>query len=178
MDDFNAEPGVAVVIRRPVWKVIVSFAAASAVTAVVGGLMWYSLDRARSEGALAGVVDFAINAAMLAAVAVFAFGTATALAWCPEFAIRKDGIRLPVARRPLKSSFWNLRDLDLYLWEEVVFCDWSHYQPGLLNVQAKSTRSLGKALDDPPTRLFYLVPERHRAEVEKAIRARGKWIDH
>ncbi len=178
MDDFHAEPDVSVVIHRPVWKVIASFAVALAVTAVPGWLVWNDLDRAQPEGFLTRATGLASDVAILAAVAVFTLLMATAFAWYPEFAVRKDGIRLPVARRPLKSSFWNLPDLGLYLWEEVVFCDWSHYQPGVLNVQVKSTRSLGKGLDDPPTRLFYRVPERHRAEVEKAIRARGKWIEH
>jgi hypothetical protein len=48
---------------------------------------------------------------------------------------------------------------------------------GVLNVQVKSTRSIGKAVDEPPTRLFYFVPESYRDQVEKALRARGKWAE-
>jgi hypothetical protein len=65
----------------------------------------------------------------------------------------------------------------LYLWDEVSYGKWSHSQPGVLNVQVKSTRSIGKAVDEPPTRLFYFVPESYRDQVEKALRARGKWAE-
>jgi hypothetical protein len=108
-------------------------------------------------------------------VAVFIIFQAIAWARCPEFANGKDGIRLPVARRPLGSSFWRFRDLGLYLWDEVSYGNWSHHQPGELNVQIMNTRSLGKAVGEPPTRLFYRVPERYRADVEKALPTRGIW---
>jgi hypothetical protein len=175
MDDFNVEHELTIAIKRPLWKVIVSYSAAFLAAALAGGLMWNALARPYAEGAFSRTVDVAINTALFAAIAVFACLIATAFAWYPEFAVRKDGIRLPVARRPIRTSFGSFRDLGLYRWEEVAFCDWSHSQPGVLNVQLKSTRSLGKSLDDPPTRLFYRVPERHRADVEKAIRGRGKW---
>ncbi|MGO9915054.1 MAG: hypothetical protein ACLQIB_10115 [Isosphaeraceae bacterium] len=104
MDDFNAEPGLTVANRRPVWKVIASFAVALAVTAVPGWLVWNDLDRAQPEGFLTRATGLASDVAILAPVAVFTLLMATAFAWYTEFAVRKDGIRLPVARRSLKSS--------------------------------------------------------------------------
>jgi hypothetical protein len=58
--------------------------------------------------------------------------------------------------------------------DEVSYCKWSHSQPGVLNIQVNGTRSLGKTFE-PPTQLFYFVPESCRAQVEKALRARAKW---
>jgi hypothetical protein len=74
------------------------------------------------------------------------------------------------------SSLWSLRDLGLFAWEEVSFCRWSRYEPGLLQIQAKATRSLG-TFEQPPSRLEYRVPEPYRPSVERAIRAMGKWAD-
>jgi hypothetical protein len=93
-----------------------------------------------------------------------------------EFAIEKVGIRLPVQRRPSWSSTWNLRDLGLFTWDEVSYCRWSRYEPGLLQVQVKTTRSRDK-IEQPPMRLVYRVPEQYRAQVERAIRAMGRWAE-
>ncbi len=121
MDDFNAQSGLTVVIPRPVWKVATSFAVLLALTAVAAWLLWCSLDRARFEGSLAGAVDIAIDAAMLAAVAIVGFSTPTSIARHPEFAVGKDGIRLPGARRSLGPSCWSRGDIGLCLWVEIVF---------------------------------------------------------
>jgi hypothetical protein len=94
----------------------------------------------------------------------------------PEFAIEKVGIRLPVQRRPSWSSAWNLRDLGLFTWDEVSYCKWSRYEPGMLQIQVKSTQSRDK-IEQPPMRLVYRVPEQYRTQVEKAIRAMGRWAD-
>ena len=51
-----------------------------------------------------------------------------------------------------------------WCWSDIVplravsYCKWSHSQPGVLNVQVNSTRALGKTIDEPPTRLFCIVP--------------------
>lgn len=94
----------------------------------------------------------------------------------PEFAVGKDGIRLPIERRPAWSSPWSLRDLGLYAWQEVSYCRWSRHVPGLLQIQVMGTQSLLK-WEQPPTRLTYQVSEPYRPAVEKAIRAMGKWAD-
>jgi hypothetical protein len=99
------------------------------------------------------------------------------LAWAsyPEFAVGRDGIRLPTQQSPLWSRL-RMRDLGLYAWEAVSYCQWSLYEPGVLNIQVKAIRSLDGG-PDPPFRVHYRVPEPHRSDVEKAIRAMGKWAD-
>jgi hypothetical protein len=155
MDEINEDLGITVVVKRPRWKVIAGFLAALAGAALA---VWLRL------------ILFGVLMVVVVLVAI-------ARAQSPEFAIDDSGLRLPVARRPLKSSFWRLRDLGLYLWDEVRYCHWSHHESGVLNVQVNSTRSLDEVIEEPPTRLFYRVPDRHRADVEKALRARGKWAE-
>ena len=70
------------------------------------------------------------------------------LAWArrPELEVGKEGIRLPVARRPAASSGspWNVRDLGLFTWDEVSNCPrWSPSALGVLQVQVKATRARG-----------------------------------
>jgi hypothetical protein len=93
-----------------------------------------------------------------------------------EFAVEKVGIRLPIQRRASWSSTWSLRNLGLFTWAEVSYCRWSRYEPGLLQVQVKATRSRDK-IEQPPMRLVYRVPEQYQAQVEKAVRAMGRWAD-
>ena len=81
----------------------------------------------------------------------------------PEFAVGKDGLRRRVGRCELH-----------YEWDEVSYCLWSHYEPGVLNIQVKGNPAWSK-VPWPPTRDFYRVPEPYRSGVEKAIRAMGKW---
>jgi hypothetical protein len=176
MDDFNADPGVLVAIRRPLWKIIVSFAAALALAGAAAIMFWLELQHPPADPTRAWAVDRWTNVALGATWAFFALLSAAAFARAPEFAVRKDGIRLPETRRPASSSFWHLRVLGLYLWDEVSYCKWSHSQPGVLNIQTNGTSSLGKTFD-PPTRLFYFVRDSYRADVEKAIRGRGKWAE-
>jgi hypothetical protein len=176
MDEFNADPGVFIAIRRPLWKIIVSFAAAFALAAIPAMMIWLNLQHPPADAARILAVDRWTNVALFAALPVFALLSATAFAWYPEFAVRKDGIRLPMPRRPSTTAFWRLRDLGLYSWDEVSYCKWSHSQPGVLNIQTNGTRALGKTVE-PPTRYFYFVRESTRADVEKAIRARAKWAE-
>ena len=88
-----------------------------------------------------------------------------ALASRPQFVIGKDGLRLRVGR--------DARGLH-YEWEEVSYCHWSHFEPGVLNIQVGANPAWSR-VSWPPTRLFYRVPEAYRSRVEKAIRAMGKW---
>jgi hypothetical protein len=48
-------------------------------------------------------------------------------------------------------------------WDQVVYCHWGHHEPDVLNVKIQ------RALH------FVRVPQSQRADVEKAIRAYGKW---
>ena len=149
----------------PRWKIVASLLPALLFFAYVGLFVWANLH-------LDGVGAACHGSARLWFIAVF-IGIAaivvplTLLAWArrPEFAVGKDGIRLPVERRPEWSSLWSRRDLGLFAWEEVSFCRWSRYEPGLLKIQVKATL------------LEYRVPEPYRPSVERAIRAMGKWAD-
>jgi hypothetical protein len=173
---FFAYVGLFVEIPRPRWKIVASLLPSLLFFAYVGLLVWANLHLDGAGAARHG-------SARLWFIGVF-IGIATIvvpltiLAWArrPEFAVEKDGIRLPVERRPEWSSLWSLRDLGLFAWEEVSFCRWSRYEPGLLKIQAKATLSLGN-FEQPPTRLEYRVPEPYRPSVERAIRAMGKWAD-
>jgi hypothetical protein len=86
------------------------------------------------------------------------------LARRPEFAIGKEGFRI----RGPKDSEQRIG------WEDVSYCRWSHYEPGLLFIQTRDN-PVYALVSWPPTREFYKVPEAYRSCVEKAIRAMGKW---
>jgi hypothetical protein len=60
-------------------------------------------------------------------------------------------------------------------WDEISYCHWSHFEPGLLNIQASGHP--GQSNQSVPRRHFYHIPEPHRAGVEKAIRAMSKWAE-
>ena len=90
-----------------------------------------------------------------------------ALASRPQFVIGKDGLRLRVGR--------DARGLH-YEWKEVSYCHWSHFEPGVLNIQVGANPAWSR-VSLPPTRLEYRVPEPYRPSVERAIRAMGKWAD-
>jgi hypothetical protein len=84
----------------------------------------------------------------------------------PEFAIEKTGIRVShrgVENRNLRRGVRKLSELAILPWGEVRYCHWGRNPPGLLNIQVSNWR------------LFVRIPERFRAEVEKALRAFGKW---
>ena len=165
IDEIDGPPVPLVEIPRLRWKIVASLLPALLFFAYVGLFVWANLH-------LDGVGAACHGSARLWFIAVF-IGIAaivvplTLLAWArrPEFAVGKDGIRLPVERRPEWSSLWSRRDLGLFAWEEVSFCRWSRYEPGLLKIQVKATL------------LEYRVPEPYRPSVERAIRAMGKWAD-
>jgi hypothetical protein len=102
------------------------------------------------------------------------------LAWAklPEFAVGKDGLRLPYGGRREPSRFppWDLRDYGLIAWDEVGYCRWSRFEPGVLQVQTRAARTRS-GIEVPQARVTYRVPEPHRPAVETAIRAMGKWAD-
>jgi hypothetical protein len=72
-----------------------------------------------------------------------------------------------------------------YSWSEVSHCRWSPYRPGVLDIHLNAAEERVAAVFKPvagnlkvlPMTYFYRVPERHRAAVEAAIRACGKWTD-
>ena len=88
-----------------------------------------------------------------------------ALASRPQFEIGKDGLRLRVGE--------DAHGLH-YEWKEVSYCHWSHFEPGVLNIQVGANPAWSR-VSLPPTRLFHRVPEAYRSRVERAIRAMGKW---
>jgi hypothetical protein len=94
----------------------------------------------------------------------------------PEFAVFKEGIWLPLNRSLKWASPWNPNARGLFAWDEVSYCRWSRYAPGVLMIQVAGTRSLNR-IAQPPTRLEYRVPEEYLPSVETSIRAMGKWAD-
>ena len=176
IDEIDGPPVPLVEIPRRRWKIVASLLPALLFFAYVGLFVWANLHLNGAGAACHGSARlwFIVVFIGIAAIVV----PLTILAWArrPEFAVGKDGIRLPVERRPEWSSLWSLRDLGLFAWEEVSFCRWSRYEPGLLKIQVKATLSLGK-FEQPPTRLEYRVPEPYRPSVERAIRAMGEWAD-
>jgi hypothetical protein len=105
-----------------------------------------------------------------------------------EFAVFSDGLKVPTPQIP-KAPDTSIRDPDvwgLYSWGAVDSCRWSPYLPGLLSIHLKAVtirapRSptarilVGQTPKLPPMTVDLRVPECYRAEVEKAIRACGKW---
>jgi hypothetical protein len=94
----------------------------------------------------------------------------------PAFAVLKDGLKLPINRIAPGRLLWDPSAWGFYSWDELSYCRWSPHQPGVLSVH------VGKAVHESPV-VFgpmiysYRVPARHRAAVEAAIRACGKWAD-
>jgi hypothetical protein len=169
----TADPLVA--IPRPRWKTAASILAGLLIAAYCALVVWVSM---RPVGARAledspGKIVFSIAfSAIGAGVAIF--GT-LALASSPEFAVGKDGLRLPFTAYRREVWPWRPRDLGLFPWDQVSNCRWSSYEPGLLQIRIKGTRSSGRIGKQPPALIDYRVPEPYRSDVEKAIRAFGKW---
>jgi hypothetical protein len=104
----------------------------------------------------------------------------------PEFAVFKEGIKVPIGRIPPMRSIWDPWSYGSYSWSEVGYCRWSPYKPGVISIHLQAAPHHGPALPGtglevtmqvPPMIYFYRVPERRRAEVESAIRTYGKWVD-
>jgi hypothetical protein len=58
----------------------------------------------------------------------------------------------------------------------VSYCHWSHFEPGVLNIQVKGNAAC-QEIASPAARLFRRIPEPYRQRVEKAIRDLGKWAE-
>lgn len=104
----------------------------------------------------------------------------------PAFAVLKDGIKLPINRVAPGRSVGDAWARGFYTWDELSYCRWSPYQPGVLSVHLDAAAHQTPVLfgpadrgryNTPPMIYFYRVPARHRAAVEAAIRACGKWAD-
>jgi hypothetical protein len=143
---------------------------------------------------LAGLVfvgaagDWANRIALLWPIALMLVGLipeVIMMARGPEFAVLKDGIKVPFNRLSPKRSIWDRRGYGFYSWSEVSYCRWSPYNPGVLSIHLQAAAHhvpvIGADPDAhvkvPPMIYFYRVPERHRAAVESGIRACGKWVD-
>jgi hypothetical protein len=103
----------------------------------------------------------------------------------PEFVVFKEGIKVNVKRVPPGRSLRDPWIYGFYSWDEVSSCRWLPYQPGVLSVHLAGALDRaglpGTGSNDkmrvPPMIYLYRVPEPHRAAVEAAIRACGKWAD-
>ncbi len=176
IDELDMTPKPMVAIPRPRWKIVANFLWLLLLFVIAAMMVWAYLHGDHVEALRVRTVE---RWFVLIISSIFAIGSPFALLnWArhPEFAVGKDGIRLPIERRPAWSSPWSLRDLGLYAWQEVSYCRWPRHVPGLLQIQVMGTQSLLK-WEQPPTRLTYHVSEPYRPAVEKAIRAMGKWAD-
>lgn len=91
-----------------------------------------------------------------------------------------DGLKLSSRRIAPEASSWRARNYAFYAWNQVDHCRWSRYQPGVLAIHRKAVASQGLfgSFQEMPALIFdYRVPERYRDEVEKVIRACGKWSE-
>ncbi len=52
----------------------------------------------------------------------------------PQFAVFPSGIKVNVKRIPPGQSVWDPWSYGFYSWDEVGFCRWSPYEPGMLTV--------------------------------------------
>ena len=140
----------------------------------------YLLSAALSAGtvpALVGVVltvgstemllwpGFAVTMGIVLVISLMAFRYCLVLAGRPDFAVGKDGLLLREGR--IQNH---------YDWEDVQYCHWSHYEPGVLNIQV-GAHVAWSGVPSPPSRLFRPIPEAYQAQVEEAIRTMGKWVE-
>ena len=103
----------------------------------------------------------------------------------PAFGVFEEGIKINIRRIAPGRSVWDFMAHGFYAWSEVNHCRWSPYRPGVLSIHLNAAEERVAAVFQPvagrlkmlPMIYFYRVPEHHRAEVEEAIRACGKWAD-
>ena len=108
---------------------------------------------------------FAVTMGIVLVISLMAFRYCLVLAGRPDFAVGKDGLLLREGRIQ-----------DHYDWEDVQYCHWSHYEPGVLNIQV-GAHVAWSGVPSPPSRLFRPIPEVYQAQVEEAIRTMGKWVE-
>ena len=148
--DARPQPIVAIPIRRS-WMIlgfIIGLAVRWAVPVILvlciilvlcmAARQWPRPDKMQGEWDL-GSVDAAVWIKVFLPWAVAAVIVLAAMfwPWPPEFAVFKDGIKLPDGRHSPKRSIWDLWSYGFYFWSEVSYCRWSRYQKGVLAVHLK-----------------------------------------
>ena len=99
----------------------------------------------------------------------------------PEFGVFREGIKLPFRRIPPGRSLFDPAARGFLPWDEVTGCRWTPDRPQVPAVVHPRPGFLGRGAPPycretlPPSIHYYRVPGRHRAAVEAAIRACGKW---
>jgi hypothetical protein len=137
------------------------------------------------EGRADGAAGWTFVLSLVAVILILTVPATIMAAWGPRFAVLKDGIKMPFNRLSPRRSSRDPWSYGFYSWSEVSYCRWSPYNPGVLSVHLQAAEHhvpvLGAESDGhmkmPPMIYFYRVPERHRAAVESAIRACGKWVE-
>jgi hypothetical protein len=172
-DDGTPVPTIEIPRRR--WRIVASILGASLAYAWIGLYVWANLHAGGAQAARRPPAPLWFDVLLIGFFALIMPPAILAWAKLPEFAVRKDGLRLPYGRHrdPFQFPPW---DYGLIAWDDVGYCRWSRFEPGVLQVQARATRTVS-GLEVPQARLTYRVPEPHRPAVETAIRAMGKWAD-
>jgi hypothetical protein len=181
-DEFDAKPPVLVAIPYSRSVVLIGLAMVILPATILFGRAIWSL---RPGGPGPGPIDPSRISLLMAIVAVSALMGLIGLR-APEFAVLKEGIKLPINRIAPGRSLRDPWARGFYTWDELSYCRWSPYRPGVLSVHLDAAVHqapvvFGPAargqMKEPPMIYFYRVPTRHRAAVEAAIRACGKWAD-
>jgi hypothetical protein len=181
--EFEAEDKPRAIVAIPAWWPRWMLHVAPLLGMGLGALgLWLDSAERQAHGPAAWILAFWPVALAL----FFAFPAAIMVGRGPEFAVLKDGLKVSFNRFPPGRSIWDRWSYGFYSWSEVSYCRWSPYQAGVLSIHLQAATQgvptiLGTGSDSkiqvPPMIYFYRVPERHRAAVDAAIRACGKWVD-
>jgi hypothetical protein len=176
-DEFAGPSVPLVAIERPWWKAILGVFWFLMFFSYAGFFIWSIIHSPGNAANRQGTDWLFWLDAVLIGVAVVAVPQ-TILSWVrlPEFSVGKEGIRLPFVSHDGRSPSRGLRRAGLLFWDEVSYCRWSLYDPGILQIQVSSLPNRW-GHRQPATRLSYRVPEPYRQDVERAIRSCGKWAD-
>ena len=192
--DARPQPIVAIPFRR-FWIILgftmclaVRFGVPVVLLLWMAARQWLRPDKVQGKWDL-GAVDLTVWIQVFLPWAAVAVTVVAAMfwPWPPEFAVFKDGIKLPTKRHSPKRSNRDPWSCGFYSWSDVNYCRWSRYQKGVLAVHLKAVEhcedvviweTWSPATTKLPPMIFdYHVPERYRANVEAAIRAFGKWAE-
>jgi hypothetical protein len=167
-DELDERPRPIVAIR-PRWPRLLLFMspAVPMIIIVLGVWLRFHGGRPGGTGLIAGIRIFWPTATALVVFIVIALIRLRT----PEFMVLEEGIKIPVNR--IQPGRWisGYGSRGFYAWSEVGYCRWLPSRPGVLAIH------LNAAGPVPPMIDLYRVPVRHRAGVESAIRACGKWSD-
>jgi hypothetical protein len=164
-DEIDGSPGPFIEVPPPLPDMLGRILVATILSFALLLPVWILLDLGLNEPWLRHVPKLIHGLQILISLIIVRQGLE--LARRPRLIVGKQGLRLRLGTDPYGLEFD---------WDEISYCHWSHYQPGILNIQIHGCRAWTMS-PLPPTRFFVRVVEPYRARVEKAVRAIGKWAD-